>query len=52
MQTFLVIIIVILAVCYAAGRIYHALRKGGDPCRDCELRNNCQKKHLDSRHCK
>lgn len=43
MQIILSIIIVLGAVGYAAWRLYNNLRDGGDPCKDCELRKNCQK---------
>ena len=35
--------IIVGAVGYAAWRFYDAVREGGDPCRDCELKKNCQK---------
>ena len=43
MQFILTAIIIVGAVGYAAWRFYDAVREGGDPCRDCELKEKCQK---------
>ena len=43
-QVILTVVIIVGAVGYAAWRCYDNLREGGDPCRDCELKEKCQKK--------
>ena len=43
MQFILTAIIILGAVGYAAWRCYDNFRDGGDPCRDCELKEKCQK---------
>ena len=43
MQIILTILMIMGAVGYAAWRCYDALREGGDPCKDCELKKNCKK---------
>lgn len=43
MQTTLVFIIIIAAVAYASVRIISVLKGHTDPCKDCELKKNCQK---------
>ncbi|MDE6647705.1 MAG: hypothetical protein K2K03_07755 [Prevotella sp.] len=43
MQTTLVFIILIAAVAYASVRIVSVLKGTTDPCKDCELKKNCQK---------
>lgn len=43
MQTTLVFIIIIIAVAYVSVRIISVLKGHTDPCKDCELKKNCQK---------
>ena len=43
MQFFLTTVIIIGAIGYASWRFYDAVRDGGDPCKGCELKKNCQK---------
>ena len=56
MQTFIVIVIVASAAGYALWRIYDNFRHGGDPCRDCAMKQKCLKNgQISSRndcHCK
>jgi hypothetical protein len=44
MQQAIVIIILILAVVYAAWRIYRALTNDNEACEGCALAENCMKK--------
>ena len=43
MQIITTIVIIVVAVGYAAWRFYDSVRDGGDPCRGCELKGKCQK---------
>ena len=42
-QYIVVTICIVAAIAYAAWRCYDNFRDGGDPCRDCELKEKCQK---------
>ena len=42
-QILITAIILFAAFGYAAWRLYNTVRKGGDPCKDCELKKNCKK---------
>ncbi len=41
LQILIVIIVLIGCVAYVAHRIYRTVREGGDPCRDCALKQEC-----------
>ena len=42
-QYCVLIVVLVFAVGYAGWRFYDAVRKGGDPCCNCELKKNCKK---------
>ena len=55
-QYIVVTICIVAAIAYAAWRCYDNFRDGGDPCRDCELKEkcqkNCEKNSQNTCHCK
>jgi hypothetical protein len=55
-QYIVVTVCIIAAIAYAAWRCYDKFRDGGDPCRDCELKEkcqkNCEKSSQNACHCK
>ena len=55
-QYIVVAVCIAAAVAYASWRCYDNFREGSDPCRDCELKEkcqkNCEKSSLNTCHCK
>ena len=51
-QIYITVVVIVGAVGYALWRIYDNIRDGGDPCRDCEMKKNCQKNNQKACHCK
>ncbi len=50
MQLFIVIIILVLAVCYIAYRTYKALtQKKGDACYGCPIKDACEKQKKENK---
>ena len=43
MQVIIVVLILLIAVCYALWRIVGTLKGKNDPCDGCEMKKNCQK---------
>ena len=43
MQYIVVAVCIAAAIAYATWRCYDNFREGGDPCRNCELKEKCQK---------
>ena len=43
-------VIIVGAVGYAAWRYYDNFREGGDPCKNCELKEKCQKNCEKTQH--
>ena len=55
-QYIVVLVCIAAAIAYAAWRCYDNFREGSDPCRDCELKEkcqkNCEKSSQNTCHCK
>ena len=42
-QYCIIFMVLVVAIGYAGWRFHDAVREGGDPCRDCELKKKCKK---------
>jgi hypothetical protein len=49
-QLLITVVIIAGAVGYAAWRCYDNFREGGDPCKNCELKEKCQKNCEKTQH--